>query len=435
MVFFIWGIAAYAQNRCTVTGTVIDADGVCISYASAVLYKDGKILTGGVTDDNGRFSLVVDSSSGELELSIEFIGYMKKMIRFIPSGRNVSLGDMVLEEDADVLSEAVVTGKVEAQKTSLERTSINASSNMVSSKGSAIDVLSSASSVTISNDVISVRGNSNILVLMDGIPTTIGDLSAIPAANIKTIDIITNPDASYDAGGTGGIINIISKKDGSKGFSGVVAANYGFNHFVTGNAAFTYNARKASYRFSYNTRYEDDVVNATLDRILHQSGSQTLQKMESTRYVFNTNVGLGADFRLDKRNTLNVDFKCIIPRLNISQNLVNTFAGSYDDRVEHRHNDVTWNRENIEVSASYKHIIRPEVSDFSIKGSISKIWGHRPSYYFLEGKEINRSNSGGSPFITAMQGDFMNKFSAGTLTAGAKLTFRSNSQYHEFYSN
>ena len=435
MVFFIWGIAAYAQNRCTVTGTVIDADGGCISYASAVLYKDGKILTGGVTDDNGRFSLVVDSSSGELELSIEFIGYMKKMIRFIPSGRNVSLGDMVLEEDADVLSEAVVTGKVEAQKTSLERTSINASSNMVSSKGSAIDVLSSASSVTISNDVISIRGNSNILVLMDGIPTTIGDLSAIPAANIKTIDIITNPDASYDAGGTGGIINIISKKDGSKGFSGMVAANYGFNHFMTGNAAFTYNARKASYRFSYNTRYEDDIVNATLDRTLHQSGSQTLQKMESTRYVFNTNVGLGADFRLDKRNTLNVDFKCIIPRLNISQNLVNTFAGSYDDRVEHRHNDVTWNRENIEVSASYKHIIRPEVSDFSIKGSISKIWGHRPSYYFLEGKEINRSNSGGSPFITALQGDFMNKFSAGTLTAGAKLTFRSNSQYHEFYSN
>ena len=132
MIFFIWGIAAYAQNRCTVTGTVIDADGGCISYASAVLYKDGKILTGGVTDDNGRFSLVVDSSSGELELSIEFIGYMKKMIRFIPSGRNVSLGDMVLEEDAGILSEAIVTGKMETQKSSLERTSINASSNMAS---------------------------------------------------------------------------------------------------------------------------------------------------------------------------------------------------------------------------------------------------------------------------------------------------------------
>jgi hypothetical protein len=107
------------------------------------------ILIGCVTDDNGRFSLVVDSSSGELEISIDFIGYMKKMIRFIPSGRNISLGDMVLEEDADVLSEAVVTGKVEAQKASLERTSINASSNMASSKGSAIDVLNSASSVTV----------------------------------------------------------------------------------------------------------------------------------------------------------------------------------------------------------------------------------------------------------------------------------------------
>ena len=79
VMLFIWSIAASAQHKCSVTGTVIDADGVCISYASAVLYKDGKILTGGVTDDNGRFSLVVDSSSRELELSIEFIGYMKKM--------------------------------------------------------------------------------------------------------------------------------------------------------------------------------------------------------------------------------------------------------------------------------------------------------------------------------------------------------------------
>ena len=169
VMLFIWSIAASAQHKCSVIGTVVDADGQFIPYASVVLYDDDKILTGGVTDDNGRFRLVIGSLSGELELSIEFIGYMKKRTRFTPSGMSVNLGEIVLEEDADILSEAVVTGKVEAQKTSLERTSINASSNMVSSKGSAIDVLSSASSVTISNDVISIRGNSNILVLMDGI--------------------------------------------------------------------------------------------------------------------------------------------------------------------------------------------------------------------------------------------------------------------------
>lgn len=427
-------IAAAGQNKCTITGTVVDTKGEAISYASAVLYDDGKIATGGVTNDNGKFSLTVDSSSQEFELSVEFIGYIKKVMNISPTGRSLNLGNIILEEDTHLLDEVVVTARTEAQKASLERTSINASANMSSSKGSAIDVLSSASSVTISNDVISIRGNSNILVLIDGIPTTVSDLSAIPAANIKNIDIITNPDASYDAGGTGGIINIVSKKGSTKGFSGVVAANYGFNHFVTGNAAFTFNLPKASYRFTYNTKYEDDVVNTTLDRTLHHSGTKTLQQMQATRYTYNNNIGLGADFRINKKNTLNLDLKCIIPRLNVSQNLQNTFVGTDTERVENRHNDVTWNRENLEATIAYKHIIKHEVSDISIKGSISKIWGHRPSYYFLEGNEVNRSNSGGSPFITALQGDYTNKFKAGTLSAGAKITYRSNDIYHQFYS-
>ena len=427
-------IAAAGQNKCNITGTVVDTKGEAISYASAVLYDDGKIATGGVTSDNGKFILTVDSSSKEFELSVEFIGYIKKVMNISPTGRSLNLGNIILEEDTHLLDEVVVTARTEAQKASLERTSINASANMSSSKGSAIDVLNSASSVTISNDVISIRGNSNILVLIDGIPTTVSDLSAIPAANIKNIDIITNPDASYDAGGTGGIINIVSKKGSTKGFSGVVAANYGFNHFVTGNAAFTFNRPKASYRFTYNTKYEDDVVNTTLDRTLHHSGTKTLQQMQATRYTYNNNIGLGADFRINKKNTLNLDLKCIIPRLNVSQNLQNTFVGTDTERVENRHNDVTWNRENLEATIAYKHIIKPEVSDISIKGSISKIWGHRPSYYFLEGNEVNRSNSGGSPFITALQGDYTNKFKAGTLSAGAKITYRSNDIYHQFYA-
>ena len=431
---FLCCIAAAGQNRCNITGTVADTKGEAVSYASVVLYDDGKILSGGVTNDNGRFSLTVDSSSKEFELSVEFIGYVKKTMNISPTGRSLNLGNIILEEDTHLLDEVIVSAKTESQKQSLERTSINASANMASSKGSAIDVLSSASSVTISNDVISIRGNSNILVLMDGIPTTVSDLSAIPAANIKNIDIITNPDASYDSGGTGGIINIVSKKGSTKGFSGVVAANYGFNHFVTGNAAFTFNRPKASYRFTFNTKYEDDVVSTTLDRTLHLTGRRTLQEMEATRYTYNNNIGLGADFRINQRNTLDLDLKCIIPRLNVSQNLQNTFTGSSVDKVENRHNDVTWNRENLEAAIVYRHVIKPEVSDISVTGSISKIWGHRPSYYFLEGKEVNRSNSGGSPFITALQSDYTHKHKAGTLSAGAKITYRSNDIYHEFYS-
>jgi outer membrane receptor protein involved in Fe transport len=232
--------------------------------------------------------------------------------------------------------------------------------------------------VSISNDEISIRGNKNILVLIDGVPTTASDLSTISAGNIKSIDAITNPDASHDASGTGGIINIISKKTSAEGFSAVVAANYGFNHFVTANAAFAYNKGKNSYRFSYNTKYEDDQVNTTLQRYLKGTGYNLNQQMQANRYTYNNNITLGADFKLNSRNRISIDAKCILPRINIEQDLKNTFVENGTQKEEIRYNDVTWNRENIEGSVAYTHVIKPEVSDFTVKGSVSKIWGHRP---------------------------------------------------------
>ena len=69
--------------------------------------------------------------------------------------------------------------------------------------------------------------------------------------------------------------NIVSKKEKAPGTNAVVSASYGFNHFVTGNASVAFNTPKASYRINYSTRYEDDVVNSTLDRLIHESGNQT----------------------------------------------------------------------------------------------------------------------------------------------------------------
>lgn len=82
------------------------------------------------------------------------------------------------------------------------------------------------------------------------------------------------------------------------------------------------------------------------------------------------------------------------PRINIRQDLHNTFTDNSVATDEARHNDVTWNRENIEGSITYTHVIRPDVSDISVKGSVSKIWGHRPSYYFVDDEKTNYSNSG-----------------------------------------
>ena len=421
------------QSKCTISGHITDAQNAPIAYASVAVYDDTKAIAGTITDDNGKFMLKVPVSTDGYELAVEFIGYTRHTCTISANKSNIVLSTIVLKEDTIALEGATVTAKEATQKSTVEHTTINATANLASDKGTAIDILRSASSVTISNDEISIRGNTNILVLMDGIPTTASDLSTIPAGNIKSIEVITNPDASHDASGTGGIINIVSKKNSLEGFSGMISANYGFNHFVTANAAFSYNKSKASYRFNYNTKYEDDIVNTTLQRYIKENGYDVQQHMLAARYTYNNNIGFGADFRINPKNRVSLDVKCILPRINIKQDLNNTSTVNTVTSQEARHNDVTWNRENIEGSISYTHILMPEVSDLNVIGSISKIWGHRPSYYYAEGEMINRSNSGGSPFISSLQIDYKHKFKAGTLSAGGKYTYRRNDIYHQFY--
>ena len=433
--FLFMYINAFGQTSCKVSGSVSDRNDAPVSYCSAVIYSQGKPVAGGITDEQGKFSVNVARNGEEYVLGIEFIGYEKVEMKFTADKAGFNAGMIVLKENAEVLGEAVVSAKADAAKSTVEHTVINADANMSASKGSAIDLLSGSSTITVMNDGIAIRGNRNILVLMDGIPTTVSDLSAIPAANIRTIEIVTNPDASYDSDGTGGIINIVSKKTLAKGFSGVIAANYGFNHYVTGNIALSYVRPKTAWRINYNTRFEDDIIHTSLDRVIKSSGDHTFQGITAVKNVFNTNIGIGADFKIDPRNNLSVDIKCILPRNNLKQDLHNTIEKGGAATEENRHNDVTWNRETVEGSMSYRHIINPEVSDLTVRGSVSKIWGHRPSYYFLEGVQTHKSNSGGSPFISSLQADFKQKFKVGTLTAGAKLTYRRNDIYHEFYSS
>lgn len=434
-ILLILNINIFAQNNISlIKGKVTDENDLTLPYVSVAVYQDNKIITGTITNDDGVFTLKVQRSDKEICLTFDFVGYVKEEMRLIPDKATLDIGDIILKENVVMLDDVVVSSTAVSHKSTVEHTTINASANMASSKGSALDILSTSSSVSIQNEEISIRGNKNILVLMDGIPTTITDLSTIPAANIKSIDVITNPDASYDSEGTGGIINIIMKKENAKGFSGAAAANYGFNHFVTGNAAFSYNGRNTSYRFNYNTKYEDDVINSSLYRFMKESGNIIKQQMISDRYTFNNNVSLGADFRINKKNTLTLDFRYMSPKLNVKQNLHNIIEISDVVEEENRHNDVTWNRDNIEAVIMFRHIIKPDVSDISFRGSASKIWGRRPSYYHVGDILQNYSNSGGSPFITNFQADYKQKLDKGSLSAGLKITYRSNDIYHDFYS-
>lgn len=411
---------------------VADDSGQPVAYASVLLMTDGQILAGRVTDKSGGF--VFRTQPGKFLLVAEGIGFVRTETPVELTSRGLDVGTIVLKQSVEAISEVVVTAASQPVRHSVDRTTIGIEENISASKGSVLEVLRTSPAVSVGADMdITVRGKGNVLILMDGVPQTVTDLESVPASQLKSIEIITNPDASYDSGGTGGIINMVSRRHTAGGVSGIVGANYGFNHFVNGNFSLALNSERISWRINGTARYEDDIKDGTLFREFCSSGRGILQQIHSRRNSSNSNFGVGMTFRPGSRNEFSADVKAMFPRFNTRQNFDNDYFGSGEHRYESRTADVTWNRENLDIVASWRHKLRREASRFTLGANVSKIWGHRPSSYSLEGEPVGKSKSGGSPFLSSLSGDFSFGLKPGTLDFGARFTYRSNNQFSEFF--
>ncbi len=204
-----------------------------LEYASVAIYKatDNSLVTGEITNAKGAFT-INNLPAGKFSIKSSFVGYKTETTTIEINNASVDLPLPILMSSASLsLSEVQVSGKQNEKQMNIEKTKINVSQNISAVSGNVTDVLKSQSSITIdAQNNIYLRGSGNILILMDGKPTTISALNSIPASSIESVDIVTNPDVKYDAEGTGGIINIVMKKQSVSGISGSASLNYGFNN-------------------------------------------------------------------------------------------------------------------------------------------------------------------------------------------------------------
>ena len=327
-----------------------------------------------------------------------------------------------------------VTGRAADKKVTVEKTSINPSASVTAATGSVLEVLRGSSAVTVDGSgQVSIRGNGNVLILVDGVPTTLDGLGSIPAANVQSIDIVTSPDAKYDAEGTGGIISITSKRQTQEAFTTMASANYGFNNFANGNVAMSYNVGRWGVRLNYNGRYEKDKIESELYRQILQTGNALDQMIDAEKKTTVHNLGLNVNYKLTKRDILTLDVKAGLPRMNNPQTMHNHYmtAGVASEKV--RKTDITFNREMLEGSITYKHVFEPNKREISTSASLSAINGHRPSYYYEANKMVQRSESGGHPRIATWQADYMTMLGKDKLETGVKMTYRQNNIDHKMY--
>lgn len=426
----VLSLSAFAQTG-EICGVVIDKEGDPLQYAIVTLKnKDSATATYSITNEEGKFK--IKTVPGEYMLSVEFLGYFKFEKIINQGSSQQDIGTIILEADMTALEDAIIVDYV-FRHSVRDRTTLDSDKDISGAKGSVLDLLSSASAVNVTADKgITIRGKSSVLILIDGVPTAVTDLESIPAANVKSVEVITNPDARYDSEGSAGIINIVSKKTSESGISGIVSANYGFNHFTNGVIAVSGNSPKVSWKLGANVKYEDDIIKGSLFREFTSSGNSIAQRFISNKTTLNAEFNAGASVKANKNNTFAVDVKFLLPRYNTKQDFHNTYMVGEIQNLENRNSDITFNRENLDAKASWKH--KWSSNSFTISANVSKIWGHRPSFYYLEGKQIAKSDSGGSPLITSIQGDVKLTFNPGTLDLGAKMTYRQNAQCSDFYT-
>jgi len=245
----------HAQNTGSITGKVIDSrTQETIPYATITLKENGTVITGGITDDNGAFT-IKDLALKTYSVDIQFIGYTTKTLNasLTASERSVNLGTISITEDATELDAVEVVKETSTIEQRLDRKVITVGRDLTTAGGTASEIMNNIPSVNVDQDGnISLRGNQNVRILVDGRPTNIDPaqlLKQIPSTSIKKIELITNPSAKYNPEGMSGIINIVLHKNANDGFNGSLNAGVNFGETPKFNNSLDMNYRKGKVNF------------------------------------------------------------------------------------------------------------------------------------------------------------------------------------------
>jgi len=294
-----------------ISGKVIDQTSKeALPYVNIVI-KDiaKKIITGGITTLDGKFR-VKNIPEGVSILEVQFIGYKtySREITINNKNRRINLGTVSLSEDATTLDEVEIRAEVSTVIQKIDRKVINVGKDLTAAGATAAELLNNVQSVRVDSQTgaLSLRGNSNVRVLVDGKPTNMSTaqlLRQIPSNSIKSIELITNPSAKYNPEGMSGIINIILNKSANIGFNGSVNTGItrGQNTRYNGSLDMNYKTGKVNFytNYGYNSGKNGGAGNVT-----RTGTNASRQEFE----FFNNNtshlIKLGADIYINKKNTI-----------------------------------------------------------------------------------------------------------------------------------
>jgi ferric enterobactin receptor len=328
---------------------------------------------------------------------VEFIGYSPFTINNVivnQKHETVDLKSIRLLKKLQTLQNVVVTAEKKLVENKIDKLVFNAEKDLTSQGGVATDILKKIPQVSVDVDGnVELAGSASIKFLINGKPSaafgsSIADvLQSIPASQIKSVEVITNPGAKYDAQGLGGIINIILKQSKVKGINGNLSltagtrnengsfnfnarrGNFGFNAFMSGNLRLPATAPSSSERLSIDTAGQKNIS-------LKQDASNRFKR-------YGTEAGIGFDWTYKKNNSFSGSLSygsfgnSGIGEVNQLQVVTNQNGGailSTIASINHTNNRPLFN--DIDFGLNYKRTFAKEDQELEISINSASEKGH-----------------------------------------------------------
>ncbi len=261
-------------------------------------------LTGQITDGQGSFE-IVGVPSGQFVLEFQFIGYQTAKQEVTVSSGDNDLGTIYIQEDVAVLQGVEVVAERSTVEQKIDRKVINIGKDLSTVGATAADLMVNLPSVDVDQDGnISLRGNENVRILVDGKPTNLDAsqlLQQIPSTSIKRIELITNPSAKYNPEGMSGLINVVLHKNTNLGFNGNISGGLtsGQERRFSGSADLNYRIKRLNLFGNYGNNFGKSPVEGDIFRPEDQSSERWGSFNDRTSHLYK----IGLDYFLGDRTT------------------------------------------------------------------------------------------------------------------------------------
>jgi outer membrane receptor protein involved in Fe transport len=248
---FLFSVQLIAQSG-NIKGVVKDASTQePLPFSTVLLEKKVDLSVKSTTSDaEGNFNFE-NVPFGEYSIRVSFVGYITSIQYFTLNSNVLTLENILLDSDSQILKEILVKGEKDMVSLGADKKVYQVSKNINSIGGTAETLMRSIPSVNLDESGNPSIRNMSTTVYVDGKPTQLS-LAQIPANQIETVEVISNPSARYDASTSGGILNLVLKKNRANGFNGLASAGVGSNNRYDASLNLTYHQNKWNLTTLYN---------------------------------------------------------------------------------------------------------------------------------------------------------------------------------------